>query len=73
MGFAGEVGDELEVEADAESRGMRRARGEQAVVVAAAATEAAAMGPIGRSANAMVANTAIPTPMKVMGKIGPPR
>ena len=43
MGFAGEVGDELEVEADAEGRGMRRARGEQAVVVAAAATEAASI------------------------------
>ena len=41
--LAGDVGDELQVEADAEGDGVRLVQGEDAVVVAAAAAEAAAI------------------------------
>ena len=41
--FAGDVRDELQVEADAEGDGVRPVEGEEAVVVAAAAAEAAAI------------------------------
>jgi len=43
MGLAREVGQELQIEADAEGRGVRSAGGEQAVVVAAAVAEAASI------------------------------
>ena len=49
--FAGDVGDDLQVEADAEGDGVRAVECEEAVVVAAAAAEAAAVAREGEAGN----------------------